>query len=88
MEAKKAKLHEQFNTITVNEVKKLSTIFQGVGIYVNGLTYPNAEVLKDLMAAHGGQYHIYQNSNTTHVIASNLPNVKVIKILYVVCLTY
>lgn len=77
MEAKKAKLVEQFNTATVAQVKRLSSIFTGVGIYVNGLTHPPAEELKNLMAAHGGQYHTYQSSSTTHVIASNLPNVKV-----------
>lgn len=77
MEAKKAKLVEQFNTATTNQVAKLSDIFKGVGIYVNGRTTPTSEELKNLMAAHGGQFHTYQSGRTTHIIASNLPNVKV-----------
>lgn len=77
MEAKKAKLVEQFNTATTNQVAKLSDILNGIGIYVNGRTNPTAEELKNLMAAHGGQFHTYQSRKTTHIIASNLPNVKV-----------
>lgn len=84
MEAKKAKLVNQFNTATMLQVKKLSVIFSGVGIYVNGLTHPPAEELKNLMAAHGGQYHTYQSASTTHIIASNLPNVKVSNHRYVI----
>ncbi|KAJ8956255.1 hypothetical protein NQ318_014989 [Aromia moschata] len=71
---KKAKLLDQFHTA---EVEKVSDIFQGVAIHVNGLTRPPADALKDLMAAHGGEYHMYQASSTTHIIASNLPNVKI-----------
>lgn len=74
MEAKKAKLINQFRT---TEVEKVSNIFQGVAIHVNGLTRPSADELKNLMAAHGGLFHMYQVSSTTHIIASNLPNVKV-----------
>lgn len=74
MEAKKAKLLQQF---TSAEVEKISDIFQGVAIHVNGLTRPPADELKNLMAAHGGLFHMYQVSSTTHIIASNLPNVKV-----------
>lgn len=76
MEAKKAKLVEQFNTATANQVKK-SNILRDVKILVNGRTIPSAEELKVLMAMHGGEYHTYQSSKTTHIIASNLPNVKV-----------
>lgn len=84
MEAKKAKLVEQFNTATLNQVKKKSDIFCDVKIFVNGRTVPTAEDLKVLMAEHGGEYHTYQSSKTTHIIASNLPNVKVIATTYVV----
>lgn len=76
MEAKKAKLVAQFNTATVNQVEKLSDVFKGIGIYVNGRTAPTADELKHLMAAHGGEYHTYQSARTTHIVASNLPNVK------------
>lgn len=83
MEAKKAKLTEQFNTATLNQVKKQSEIFNSVKIFVNGHTIPPAEELKVLMAAHGGEYHTYQSSKTTHIIASNLPNVKVVAIEFI-----
>nr|XP_023016559.1 DNA repair protein REV1 [Leptinotarsa decemlineata] len=74
MEAKRAKLLEQFRE---SEVKQVSNIFQGIAIHVNGLTKPPMNELKDLMAAHGGLFHGYQVSSTTHIIASNLPNVKI-----------
>lgn len=77
MEAKKSKLVEQYNTVTLNQVKKKSDIFSDIKIFVNGRTIPPAEELKVLIATHGGEYHTYQSSKTTHIIASNLPNVKV-----------
>ncbi|KAF2888357.1 hypothetical protein ILUMI_17816, partial [Ignelater luminosus] len=82
MEAKKAKLVEQYNNdVSSSLTKKVSDIFNGIAIYVNGYTSPTAEELKCLMAAHGGVYHHYQMSAssraTTHIIASNLPNVKI-----------
>uniref|UniRef100_A0AAR5Q402 DNA repair protein REV1 n=1 Tax=Dendroctonus ponderosae TaxID=77166 RepID=A0AAR5Q402_DENPD len=74
MAAKTAKLLDQFHSA---QVEKLSDIFAGVRILVNGFTNPSAAELKSLMAAHGGEYHLYQASSTTHIIASNLPNVKI-----------
>lgn len=76
MEAKKAKLIKQVREQAA--VERHSTIFKGVSIYVNGFTKPSAEELKTLMGLHGGVYHVYQMPSTTHIIASNLPNVKVI----------
>ncbi|CAG9857578.1 unnamed protein product [Phyllotreta striolata] len=74
MAAKRAKLLDQFKD---SEIPRLSNIFEGVAIHVNGLTRPPNDELKKLMAAHGGLFHMYQTSATTHIIASNLPNVKV-----------
>lgn len=74
MAAKRAKLLDQFKG---SEIPRLSNIFEGVAIHVNGLTRPPIDELKNLMAAHGGVFHMYQVSSTTHIIASNLPNVKV-----------
>lgn len=74
MAAKKAKLLDQFHSA---QVEKVSDIFAGVRVLVNGFTNPSAAELSNLMAAHGGEYHLYQSSSTTHIIASNLPNVKV-----------
>ncbi|KAF5284254.1 hypothetical protein FQR65_LT00254 [Abscondita terminalis] len=77
MAAKKAKLAKQYEATTCNLIQKTSNIFKGVAIFVNGYTNPTAEELKILMAAHGGVYHHYQMSGTTHIIASILPNAKV-----------
>lgn len=75
MAAKRAKLMDQFHQA---EVEKISDIFAGVTIHVNGLTKPPIDDLKKIMAAHGGVFHAYQTSSTTHVIASNLAGVKVV----------
>lgn len=74
MAAKRAKLLDQFHD---TNIVKESNIFNGIAIHVNGLTKPPIEVLKHFMAAHGGAFHAYQVSTTTHIIASNLANVKV-----------
>ena len=76
MRAKKRKLREQFAGL---DQKPTSDIFEGVTIYVNGWTQPNADELKRLIHAHGGQYeyNLYGDSGVTHTIATNLPNVKI-----------
>lgn len=76
MNAKIAKLEEQFSHRTSKEENQVSNIFSGVSIYVNGYTMPSADELKTLMSVHGGIYHTYQRSND-FVIASNLPDTKV-----------
>ena len=38
---------------------------------------PSADELKRLMMIHGGTYHYYLSSKTTHTIASNLPYCKI-----------
>nr|XP_022907098.1 DNA repair protein REV1 [Onthophagus taurus] len=78
MEAKKAKLSEQFDVISSN-IEKKSLIFEGISILVNGYTQPSADELKFLMAEHGGRFHLYPNQRgvTTHIIATNLPNIKI-----------
>lgn len=76
MNAKITKLEEQFDEDATNCFKK-SNLFAGVSIFVNGLTDPSSDELKRIMLAHGGIYHTYQKSNTTFIIASNLPDVKI-----------
>lgn len=77
MAAKKAKLLVQFNQAQSKTEK--TNLFRGIAILVNGYTKPSAEELKQIMAEHGGAYHLYQMTGiTTHIIASNLPNVKVL----------
>ncbi|XP_075976629.1 rev1 DNA directed polymerase [Anticarsia gemmatalis] len=75
MQAKKAKLEEQF-CVRADREEILSNIFSGVSIYVNGFTVPSADELKILMTKHGGVYHTYQRSED-FIIASNLPDTKV-----------
>lgn len=79
MNIKQCKLQNQFEGMGIN---KISTIFKGVSIYVNGWTQPKAEELKEMMYAHGGryEYNLYSNSVVTHTIASNLPNSKILKL--------
>lgn len=80
MNAKKAKLVGQYTEDADRIKMRLSNIFDGVAIMVNGWTKPSADELKELMVLHGGTFHLYQMagfSGTTHIIASNLPNVKV-----------
>lgn len=79
MEAKKAKLEEQFLTDAKTEYENTSTLFQGIAIFVNGYTDPTADVLRRLMLEHGGVYHQYlRPKQTTHLIASNLPYSKIV----------
>lgn len=75
MDAKITKLEEQFSAAS-NPFKK-SNLFSGISIFVNGLTNPSADELKRIMMVHGGTFHHYERSNTTYIIASNLPDVKV-----------
>ncbi|XP_060785615.1 DNA repair protein REV1 isoform X2 [Neoarius graeffei] len=81
MAVKVTKLEEQFMRDAPREKEKqgiCSSIFSGVAIYVNGYTEPSADELRRLMMLHGGQYHVYYSrTKTTHIIATNLPNVKI-----------
>lgn len=79
MHAKRRKLWNQFEGMGIC---KKSNIFEGVSIYVNGWTQPNAESLKEMMYVHGGKYvyNFYSKSVVTHTIASNLPNSKILKL--------
>lgn len=79
MNAKITKLEEQYEADCgkLENSEKLSDIFRGVSIFVNGYTEPSADELRLIMLLHGGIYHHYHRTDkTTHVIASNLPNAK------------
>ncbi|BES87554.1 Terminal deoxycytidyl transferase rev1 [Nesidiocoris tenuis] len=77
MNAKKAKLSEQFKVESAKAGLKVDDLFKGVKIFVNGYTDPSADELRILMMQHGGEYHhYYRTGNTTHVIATNLPDSK------------
>ncbi|XP_061388767.1 DNA repair protein Rev1 [Musca vetustissima] len=75
MEAKITKLEEQFSA--ASDPFRQSNLFNGISIFVNGLTNPSSDELKRIMMVHGGTYHHYQRSHTTFIVASNLPDVKV-----------
>ena len=74
MKIKERKLLSQFHS----SGNKLSNIFKGVSIYVNGFTEPSADELKALIHDHGGMYRYhYSPSKVTHIITYNLPDTKV-----------
>ena len=76
MGAKKQKLLAQYTEQASCENSE-GGLFSGVAIFVNGWTRPSSDELKRIMMSHGGVYHHYESQATTHIIASNLPDVKV-----------
>lgn len=82
MNAKMTKLDDQFIDKALNEENKVSDIFKGISIFVNGYTKPSADQLKCLMSEHGGIYHHYfRPQKTSFIIASNLPDTKVLHLI-------
>ncbi|XP_058062860.1 DNA repair protein Rev1 [Anopheles bellator] len=77
MDAKIAKLEDQFRRSAANVTERQSDLFSGISIFVNGHTNPSAEELKRIMMLHGGIFHHYKRPTTTYTIASVLPDVKV-----------
>ncbi|XP_055914234.1 DNA repair protein Rev1 [Eupeodes corollae] len=75
MDAKITKLEEQF--AAASDPFRVTNLFAGISIFVNGHTNPSSDELKRIMMVHGGTYHTYQRSHTTYIIASNLPDVKI-----------
>jgi hypothetical protein len=79
---KKRKLDLQFDENKSEKVNKdeetneIATLFQGIGILVNGYTKPTAFELKDIMMKYGGRLYNYPNDKVTHIIASNLAHSK------------
>lgn len=77
MDAKIAKLEEQYAENAERNPYKESNLFDGISIFVNGLTNPSSDELKRIMMTHGGTFHTYHRSFTTYIIATNLPDVKI-----------
>ncbi|XP_035793890.1 DNA repair protein REV1-like [Anopheles albimanus] len=77
MDAKIAKLEDQFRHSAANVTEPLSNLFAGISIFVNGYTNPSADELKRIMMQNGGVFHHYKRPTTTYTIASILPDVKV-----------
>ena len=77
MNAKKAKLEEQFLRDQEKNAIVKDGIFRGCYVFVNGYTDPTADEIKRIMMMNGGIYQLYQSPKTTHIIASRLPDVKI-----------
>ncbi|CAG9536581.1 unnamed protein product [Cercopithifilaria johnstoni] len=79
METKKAKLQYQVNVL--NKHKCISSIFEGISIFVNGYTDPPAAELRELIHLHGGEFHIYYKyGTTTYTVATHLATGKAKKL--------
>ena len=72
--AKKQKVREQYASETPNSS---SSIFNGIVVWINGLTNPPASELRALIYANGGTVEYTLDTRVTHVVASNLPTTKV-----------
>ncbi|VDN36397.1 unnamed protein product, partial [Gongylonema pulchrum] len=71
MQTKKAKLQQQVNVL--NKQDAISSIFQGISVFVNGYTDPPAAELRRLVQLHGGEFHIYyKHGTTTYTVATHL----------------
>ena len=76
MRVKRMKLQHQFQ----NMGESVSSILQGVSVYINGYTDPPDAELKALLRAHGGNYeYMYSASKVTHIIANNMADTKIKK---------
>ena len=78
MSAKIEKLRLQMNRDRRElGIDEPTTLFRDVCLHVNGNTRPNAQELKILMLQHGGMIeNYYRSSVVTHIVATNLPDVK------------
>lgn len=77
MDTKLLKLEEQFKLESLKNTNRISNLFNGISIFVNGYTNPSADELKRMMLAHGGIFHFYIRSSTKFLIASNLASAKI-----------
>ncbi|VDK68599.1 unnamed protein product [Onchocerca ochengi] len=79
MQTKKAKLQYQVNVLDKHD--SISSIFEGISIFVNGYTDPPAAELRKLIRLHGGEFHIYYKyGTTTYTVATHLATGKVKKL--------
>jgi DNA repair protein REV1 len=70
MQHKILKLH------TSNDYHKVSRIFEGCYVFVNGYTDPPRNEIQRLVSINGGNFDSYQTSRTTHFICDIFPNTK------------
>ncbi|OQR83087.1 hypothetical protein THRCLA_10988 [Thraustotheca clavata] len=62
-------------------IERVSRVFEGVVIFVNGHTEPSKEELRQLILKHGGQFEAYQTSRVTHMIATHVAESKLREIM-------
>ncbi|CAH8333638.1 unnamed protein product [Eruca vesicaria subsp. sativa] len=78
MEVKNRKLQNQFENEAAGVSGSEKLIFQGVSIFVDGLTVPSHQELRSYMMRYGGRFENYfSRRSVTHIICSNLPDSKV-----------
>ena len=58
-------------------------IFQRVCVYVDGYTVPRKEEIRRLMLLHGGTLEQYVTTQVTHIIATQMPALKLRLFTYV-----
>uniref|UniRef100_A0A1I7T7I1 DNA repair protein REV1 n=1 Tax=Caenorhabditis tropicalis TaxID=1561998 RepID=A0A1I7T7I1_9PELO len=81
MRMKITKLNHQVNSEKSKPHETVSDTLKGYSVFVNGYTDPPALVIRDLMLAHGGEYHCYyQHGITTYTIASSIASAKINRI--------
>lgn len=81
MNMKVTKLNHQVNKQVSKPVEKLTDLMKGYSVFVNGYTDPPALVIRDLMLAHGGEYHCYyMHGKTSYVVASSIATAKINRI--------
>ena len=78
MQEKTRKLREKFASEFDSDDKGDSSkepqngILEGVTIWVDGLTKPGREELREIVGKHGGEFEVYCTGKVTHVIAEKL----------------
>ncbi|KIY51229.1 DNA repair protein [Fistulina hepatica ATCC 64428] len=80
MHRKRAKLQIQ-NTDILQADAPLSTIFNGISIYINGWTEPSVQDLRRLVVQHGGTFQPYldKKSLVTHIVTCSLTPSKTVE---------
>ena len=73
MHAKVNKLKHQVHS----NVQQKSDIFKGISFYLDGLTHPPANEIRQIVTENGGEYHhYYSHGTTTYVVAETLASTK------------
>src|SRR3546814_968695 len=80
MQHKVSKLQRQHHTAYVDQSGAVSSIFEGVVAYVDGLTDPSILELRRLLFVNGGVLEGYPVSAVTHIVCDYLTDSKIKKL--------